>query len=337
MQATLDLVRGLGLANTITDDTRRRGRILDRWADVLDTAEGARDLLDDLLDDLRAESDQLWSTVSGLDEDGWQTPTPAPGWSVATQVAHLLWTDEVAVVAATDKDAWDALVLEGMADPTGYVDQQAIEVARLSPQALLARWGKAREALPAALRAFPTGQKMPWFGPPMSPTSMATARFMETWAHALDVYDALGLEPEHERPDPARRAPRRTHPQLRVLGAGAAGADRGVPHRPGLAVRGAVELGSGGRRADGDRIGWDFCLLVTQRVHRDDTDLVATGADAARWLTIAQAFAGPAGEGGRSSEDRELLRLLRRPARRDAADARGRPSSTTSPATTWPS
>ena len=33
VQATLDLVRGLGLANTITDDTRRRGRILDHWAD----------------------------------------------------------------------------------------------------------------------------------------------------------------------------------------------------------------------------------------------------------------------------------------------------------------
>jgi len=36
VQATLDLVRGLGLATTITDDTRRRRRILDQWADVLD-------------------------------------------------------------------------------------------------------------------------------------------------------------------------------------------------------------------------------------------------------------------------------------------------------------
>ena len=36
VQATLDLVRGLGLANTLTDDTGRRERILDRWADVLD-------------------------------------------------------------------------------------------------------------------------------------------------------------------------------------------------------------------------------------------------------------------------------------------------------------
>jgi AcrR family transcriptional regulator len=36
VQATLDLVRGLGLASTISDDTRRRQRILDRWAEVLD-------------------------------------------------------------------------------------------------------------------------------------------------------------------------------------------------------------------------------------------------------------------------------------------------------------
>ncbi len=38
VQATLDLVRGLGLAGTITDDTRRRRRILDQWARTLDDA-----------------------------------------------------------------------------------------------------------------------------------------------------------------------------------------------------------------------------------------------------------------------------------------------------------
>jgi hypothetical protein len=38
VQATLDLVRGLGLAATITDDTRRRNRILDQWARTLDRA-----------------------------------------------------------------------------------------------------------------------------------------------------------------------------------------------------------------------------------------------------------------------------------------------------------
>ncbi|MGH3316970.1 MAG: TetR/AcrR family transcriptional regulator [Nocardioidaceae bacterium] len=38
VQATLDLVRGLGLANTLTDDESRRRRILDRWARVLDAS-----------------------------------------------------------------------------------------------------------------------------------------------------------------------------------------------------------------------------------------------------------------------------------------------------------
>lgn len=36
IQATLDLIRGLGLANTISNDQARRRRILDRWAEVLD-------------------------------------------------------------------------------------------------------------------------------------------------------------------------------------------------------------------------------------------------------------------------------------------------------------
>ena len=41
VQGTLDLVRGLGLAATITDDTRRRRRILDQWARTLDATMGA--------------------------------------------------------------------------------------------------------------------------------------------------------------------------------------------------------------------------------------------------------------------------------------------------------
>lgn len=259
-------------------------------------------LLDDLLADLQAEADLLWNAVAGLDADGWQTPTPAPGWSVATQVAHLLWTDEVAVLAAgartpEGKKAWDAVVLQAIGDPLGYVDTQAIEVARLSPVALLARWGKAREALPRALRDHPPGERMPWFGPPMSPASMATARFMETWAHGLDVYAALGIAPEvtdrirhvahlgvrtrrfafsvHELTPPAE--------EFRV--------DLTAP---------SGETWTWGPEEAAQRVtgsAYDFCLLVTQRVHRDDTGLVATGTDAEQWLRIAQAFAGPAGEG----------------------------------------
>ena len=36
VQATLDLMRGLGLANTLGDDSRRRDKLLDAWARLLD-------------------------------------------------------------------------------------------------------------------------------------------------------------------------------------------------------------------------------------------------------------------------------------------------------------
>ena len=56
------------------------------------------------------------------------------------------------------------------------------------------------------------------------------------------------------------------------------------------------------QRVDGSA--YDYCLLVTQRRHRDDTDLVATGPDAERWLGLAQAFAGPPGPGRKAMSTR---------------------------------
>jgi uncharacterized protein (TIGR03084 family) len=260
------------------------------------------DLLETLLADLKAEGDLLWNAVAGLDAEGWRTPTPAAGWDVATQVAHLLWTDEAATAAATDKEAWDALVVRAMEDPDGFVDACAHEVARLSPAALLARWGTARSALAAALRDLPAGEKMPWFGPPMSPASMATARFMETWAHALDVYTALGIEPDALRNQQADRIRHVAHLGVRTRGF-AYSVHRLDPPAEELRVELKAPSGEtwtwGPEDAAQSVTGsaYDFCLLVTQRVHRDDTDLVATGDDAERWLGIAQAFAGPPGPG----------------------------------------
>ena len=254
-------------------------------------------LLDRLLDDLAAEGDQLWNAVAGLDEPAWRTPTPAAGWDVSTQVAHLLWTDEVAAVAATDQQAWDELVQDAMRDPDGFVDAAALEVARLKPAALLARWGAARESLRTVLRELPPGQKLPWFGPPMSAASMATARFMETWAHSLDVFAALGLDPVVT--DRIRHV---AHLGVRTRDFAFSVHRLAAPDEE---FRVELTAPSGERWTWGpegatQRItgsAYDFCLLVTQRCHRHNTDLVATGADADRWLDIAQCFAGPPGTG----------------------------------------
>jgi uncharacterized protein (TIGR03084 family) len=256
-------------------------------------------VLDLLLADLAAEGGRLRSVVAGLDDAGWHTPTPAEGWDVATQVAHLTWTDEAAVLAARaaggDTEPWDALVRGALADPDGFVDRGAVEIAQALPEDLVARWDAGRTALAEALRG--EAGKLPWFGPPMSPASMATARYMETWAHALDVYDALGIEPVVT--DGVRHV---CHLGVRTRDWAFRSHGLDVPAeelRVDLVGPGE-DVWSWGPEDAGQTVtgsAYDFARLVTQRVHRDDTDLVATGPDAERWLGIAQAFAGPPGPG----------------------------------------
>jgi uncharacterized protein (TIGR03084 family) len=255
-----------------------------------------------LLADLAAEGADLDGIVSTVDESGWRTPTPAAGWTIAHQVAHLAWTDRVALLAVTDADRFAAEVRLAIADPTGAVDTAAAEGAVVPAAELLHGWRQGRALLVEAVRAVPDGTKLPWFGPPMSAASMATARLMETWAHGQDVADALGIARV-----PTDRLRHVAHIGVRTVGFAFTVRGRPVPTEP---FR--VELiGPGGDRwtwgpADAtDRItgpALDFCLLVTQRRHPDDLDLTAVGERALEWVPIAQAFAGLPGEGRKAGQ-----------------------------------
>jgi uncharacterized protein (TIGR03084 family) len=254
-------------------------------------------VLDGVLDDLAAEGARLEALLVDLPEAGWRRPTPAAGWDVATQVAHLAWTDEAAYAAATDKARWDALVLEAMADPQHAVDRAALTGGLAAPSVILERWRTARARLAATLRSYPAGQKMPWYGPPMSATSMATGRFMETWAHALDVHQALEVEPEvTDRIRHVAHLGVRTRDFAFSVHGLAAPAEE---FRISLTAP-SGDLWAWGPEEAGQSVtgtAYDFCLLVTQRLRRPDASLVAVGRDADTWLSIAQCFAGPPGVG----------------------------------------
>jgi len=261
-------------------------------------------VLDDVLADLAAEGERLDALVAGLDEQGWRTPTPAEGWDIATTIAHLLWTDETSVLAATDKERWDAVVMQAIEDPTGFVDTAALGLAgSLGGTDLLQRWRDSRAALEKALRDVPEGTRLPWFGPPMSPASMATARFMETWAHGLDVDDALVTTGALTAwPEPTDRIRHVAHIGVRTRDYAFVNAGLEAPteqFRIELTAP-SGELWTWGPEDAAQRVSgsaYDFCTLATQRRHRLDTDLVAEGPHADRWLDVAQAFAGPAGNG----------------------------------------
>ncbi|GAB2470961.1 TIGR03084 family metal-binding protein [Jatrophihabitans fulvus] len=252
--------------------------------------------LSEVLGDLDAEAATLDDLVAPLDDAGWRRATPAQGWTIAHQIAHLTWTDSAAIAAATG-EGWDEFVATASATLDTFVDDAAERGAARPPDQLLAGWRDSRRTLREALVALPDGAKLPWFGPPMGAVSMATARLMETWAHGQDVADTLDVT-------------RRPTDRLRGI------AHIGVRTRDfSFRLRGLtppdepfrVELTG----PTGDLWAWgpddadqqvagpalDFCLLVTQRRHRGELAVVAVGADADRWLDIAQAFAGKIGTG----------------------------------------
>lgn len=250
--------------------------------------------LEGLLGDLAAEGDDLERLVAPLDAGRWAGPTPAEGWTIAHQIAHLAWTDRLAVVAATDADAFAGIVERAMTDPR-FVEDGAAEGAREDPADLLERWRSGRREVAAALAAVPPGTRVPWLGPPMSAPSMATARLMETWAHGQDVADAL----DAERPPTARL---RHVAHIGVRARDFAFHNRGLrppadEFRVALAGPGGEEWTWGPPDAAQSVTGpaLDFCLLVTRRRHPADLAVTANGPDAATWLGIAQAFAGPPG------------------------------------------
>jgi uncharacterized protein (TIGR03084 family) len=89
--------------------------------------------------DLRAESDDLDRLVAELPAADWCRPTPAEGWTVAHQIAHLWWTDRVAVISVTDADGFAALLTEAWKNPLGFVDEGAEELSKTPPAEMLAQ------------------------------------------------------------------------------------------------------------------------------------------------------------------------------------------------------
>jgi uncharacterized protein (TIGR03084 family) len=250
-----------------------------------------------LLSDLQDETGSVNELLADLDDEGWNMPTPAAGWAIRDQVSHLAYFDDAAVMAAVEPDRFliDARSLEDHGpDFATYVVEQ---YRTLTPEQLRDWFLSSRNRLIEIFVQLDPRGRLPWYSQPMSVASAVTARIMESWAHGQDIADAIGVE---RRPSGRLRHIAHLGVQTFAFSFALHGLD--VPTTP---VR--VELGA----PDGTVWAWgdptademvrgpalDFCLVVTQRRRVADTALVTKGAVAGRWLGIAQAFAGPAGEG----------------------------------------
>ena len=255
----------------------------------------------DLCVDLVAETDVVRACldegVRRLGAAAGATPTPAAGWDVRDQIAHLLFFDRAMTTAVVDPAAFAEQRARLMADPQGIAEGAAAMSRSMALDDVVALFADARSVLMDAFRAADESMRVPWYGPAMSLGAALTSRIMETWAHGQDVFDAFGLA------HPVTRALRQVaHIGVRALPNSYRTRGLDVPDVP---VRVELagdhgELWEWGDADAADRVtgsAVDFCLVVTQRRHVDDTSLVRIGPVATEWMTIAQAFAGGAGSG----------------------------------------
>ena len=279
--------------------------------------------LSELLVDLDEEYAETRGLVAALapDDPRWDRPTPAAGWAVRDQISHLAFFDDAGrrAVEEPEEFAREAeLAMASMAQAGDPMEPHLTRGRSMTGDQLLAWWEDAHTGLARALSGADPGLRLPWYGPPMGVLSFASARLMETWAHGQDVADALGVE--HRASDRLRHVAHlgvRARPfsyavhgrdvpagRIDVILAGPSGGS--WEWQAGEPVADRARLEDGAVEGDPERArptpgvrgsALDFCLVVTQRRNIADTDLAIEGEEAAEWMSLAQAFAGPPGPG----------------------------------------
>jgi uncharacterized protein (TIGR03084 family) len=211
-------------------------------------------------------------------------------------IGHLAASDSSAKLSACDPDIFVQHV-KTTPERSKVFSELFVKVDGMNGSEILSWWRQERTALLDAMRELDPKHRLPWYGPPMSARSFVTARLMETWAHGQDIVDVFDIHRS-----PTSRLRHIAHLGYITFGWSFSVRNLEVPK---IAVR--VELLS----PEGQWWNWgpeaaketvrgsveDFCLVVTQRRHVEDTGLIVTGNAAENWMRVAQCFAGPPDEG----------------------------------------
>jgi uncharacterized protein (TIGR03084 family) len=244
-----------------------------------------------LLDALAREQTGLQTELGNLATDDWFRPTPAKGWDVRDTVAHLADIDEIAIDTCTAGPRPLNDFAAQFASPEDTTLWGVLRGRRRSGREVLTWWEDTSSRERDVLAGVDAAMRIPW-GIGMRRPSLVTARLMETWAHGLDVREAVGL--------PVVDSDRLRH--VAWLGY------RALPYAFSFAGR---ERPPGELRVEvtspsGDEV-WEYgpadapnritgpagelCRLFAQRTSRDEArGLVAEGDGAVAALEVARAF-----------------------------------------------
>ena len=247
--------------------------------------------------DFRDEVDEFHRFLQTLEPSDWERQTGFMDWTPWDVVAHLHYFDLVSRASLGGEEAFKPErknLLAAVAEGRTNQELGRERFAGLDAQGLLGAWRDTAHALSEALAQTPPKQRLPWFGPDMGVAMFTTARYMETWAHAQEVYDLVGASREHT--DRIKN--------IATIGVKTFGwtfVNRSlevpdvVPYVHLIGPSGTVWEWNDPSEVEcvrGDAV--DFCHVVTQGRNIADTALEVTGPVASHWMSIAQCFAGGA-------------------------------------------
>lgn len=251
--------------------------------------------MDAIVAALGEQHDELAGLLAGVDDHGWQRPTPCEGWTVADVVLHLAQTDELALASARGRfpavvEAW-----AGGPEEAASVDDGAarmVERERGHPGPVVReRWHAGAEALRRTLGGGDPHARVVWVAGELSLRTLATTRLAETWIHTGDVATALGttLEPTDRLYDVARLAWRTLPYAFARAGREPAGPVAFELRAPSGAAWRFVPDAEPLTTIRGD--GAELCLVAARRLDPGATRLRGEGPDADAVLELVRTYA----------------------------------------------
>ncbi|WP_293948419.1 TIGR03084 family metal-binding protein [Sneathiella sp.] len=245
--------------------------------------------------DFRDESEALYKLIEPLNEADYDRVTLFKDWTINDVLQHLHFFNYAADLTRTDEEEFKRAYAE-LSKVRTETDSIVIATDHmlkgLKGIALRDAWRDYYVEMAENFYNEDPKRRLIWVGPTMSARSSISARLMETWSHAQEVYDLLGAE----------RVNTDRIKSIVVIGINTFGwtfinrkepIPGPVPHIRLTAPSGAIwewNAENETDRIEGDAA--EFCQVVAQTRNIADTKLQVSGDIATRWMSVAQCFAG---------------------------------------------
>tara|TARA_X000001036_G_C20549352_1_gene753712 strand:+ start:307 stop:1110 length:804 start_codon:yes stop_codon:yes gene_type:complete len=246
--------------------------------------------------DFLEDSRQLLNLLEDKTERDFQVKTQFKNWTINDIIGHLHIFNFAANLSLKSSDEFKMFFApfnDAIKNRIPLLDNQKTWLKGLSGHALLDAWWKEVQIASKNFKTVDPKLRLKWVGPDMSARSSITARQMETWAHAQEIFDIFGeTRVENDRIKNIVHLGVLTFPWTFINRKLKAPADS--PYVQLYSPSGNIwEWNDPSSQSQVKGSAVEFASVVTQTRNFLDTCLEIKGDEAVKWMSFAQCFAGP--------------------------------------------